>query len=86
MRLAAGQREFQPPQALTVGSDADLLVLGFEDRALLDVIFEIGVHLARADGLITDPADALQLIAKGFALGVLAAIGIVLAVHAGEDA
>ena len=77
MRFLAGQRELQPPQALAVRDDADLLVLGLEDRPLLDVIFEIGVHLARADLLVADPADALQLVAEALALGVLAAIGVV---------
>ena len=86
MRFLAGERELQPPQALPVGDDADLLVLGLEDRALLDMILEIGVHLARADRLVADPADALQLVAEGLALGVLAAIGIVERVDAGEDA
>ena len=76
----------QPPQALAVGDDADLLVLGLEDRALLDVVLEIGVHLARADLLVADPADALQLVAEGLALRVLAAIGVVERVDAGEDA
>ena len=76
----------QPPQALAVGDDADLLVLGLEDRALLDVVFEIGVHLARADLFVADPADALQLVAEVLAVRVRAAIGVVERVHAGEDA
>jgi len=82
----AGQRELQPPQALAVGDDADLLVLGLEDRALLDVVLEIGVHLARADLLVALPADALQFIAEARAVEVLAAIGVVERKHAGEHA
>ena len=35
---------------------------------------------------LADPADALQLVAEGLALGVLAAIGVVQRVDAGEDA
>ena len=86
MRLLAGQRELEPPQPLAVRHDADLLVLGLEDRPLLDVVLEVGVHLARADRLVADPADALELIAEGLALGVLAAIGVVERVDAGEHA
>jgi hypothetical protein len=63
-----------------------LLVLRFEDRALLDVVLEIGMHLAGADLLVADPADALQFVAEALALGILAAIGIVEAELAGEDA
>ena len=77
MGFLAGQREFQPPEALTVGDDADLLVFGLEDRALFDVIFEIGVHLARADLFVADPADAGELVAKAHAVRVLALIGVV---------
>ena len=84
MGLPAGQRELQPPQALTVGDDADLLVFGFEDRALLDVIFEIGVYLAGADFLVTDPADAFQFVAEEISFGILAVIGEIQAVRAGK--
>ncbi len=48
MRLLARQRELQQPEALTVGDDADMLIFGLEDWSLFDVVFEIGVHLARA--------------------------------------
>jgi hypothetical protein len=37
---------FDPAQALAVGDDADVLALGLQDRALLDVQLEEGVHLA----------------------------------------
>ena len=86
MGLAAGQREFQPPQALTVCDHADLLVFGLEDRALFDVVFEIGVHLPGADLFVAQPADALQLFAEGLALHILAGIGIIERMNAGEDA
>ncbi|MCY1240198.1 hypothetical protein D9M72_530330 [compost metagenome] len=86
MRLAPGQREFQPPQALTVSDDADVLVFGLKDRALLDMVFEIGMHPAGADLFVADPADAFQFIAEGLSFRILAAIGEVLAVHAGKDA
>ena len=48
MRLPAGQGELEPPEPLAVGDDADLPALGLEDRPLLDVQLEIGVHLPRA--------------------------------------
>jgi hypothetical protein len=86
VRFFAGQGELQPPQPLAVGDHADLLVLGLEDRALLDVILEVGVHLPRANLLVADPADALQLVAEGFTLRVLAAVGVVQRMDAGEDA
>src|SRR5690606_12272234 len=56
------------------------------DRPLLDVILEIGVHLARADFLLADPADALQFVTDLLALEVLATIGVVERDHAGEYA
>ena len=40
MALLAGDRALEPPQPLAVGDDADVLALGFEDRALLDVQLE----------------------------------------------
>ena len=86
MGLLAGKREFQPPQALTVGDDADFLFLGLQDRALLDMVFVIGVHLAGAHVFVADPADALQFVAEALALLVLAAIGIVEGQFAGEHA
>ena len=67
-----------------MGDDADLPVLGLEDRPLLDMVFEIGVHPAGADFLLADPADALQLVAERLALHVLAAIGVVERMDAGE--
>jgi hypothetical protein len=51
-------------QALAVGDDADVLALGLEDRPLLDVQLEEGLHLARADRLVALPADALELVAE----------------------
>lgn len=39
------------------------------------------MHLARAHFLVALPADALQLIAKGFALGIGARVGPVLRVN-----
>ncbi|MEO0823937.1 MAG: M20/M25/M40 family metallo-hydrolase, partial [Pseudomonadota bacterium] len=41
---------FDPAQALAMGDDADLHAFGLEDRALLDMELEEGVHLARTHG------------------------------------
>ena len=70
MRLLAGQGELEPPEPLAVGDDADLPALGLEDRPLLDVQLEIGVHLPRADLLLALPADPLQLVAEPLAVEV----------------
>ena len=86
MRFLADKCEFEPPQALAVSDHADLLVLRLEDRPLLDMVFEIGVHLARAHLFIAEPADALQLVAKRLAVRVLARIGVVQRMDAGKDA
>ena len=86
MRLLPGQGDLVPSLALSVGDDADLLVLGLQDRPLLDVIFEIGVHLARAHLLLAHPADALQFVAEALALQVGAPIGIVERQFAREHA
>jgi len=85
-RPALTRMRIEPPQALAVRDHADLLVLGLEDGPLLDVVFEIGVHPAGADRLVADPADAPELVAEALALAVLAAIGVVERVDAGEDA
>ena len=84
--LLAGQRHLQPFQALAVGDDADVDALVLEDRALLDMQFEEGVQLALADRLVALPADALELVAEALAVAVLAVVGPVLLVDAGEHA
>ena len=50
MRVLAGQRHLQPPEALPVGDDADVLPLGLEDRALLDMELEIRLQRPSGDG------------------------------------
>ena len=69
-----------------MGDDADVLALGLEDRPLLDVQFEQRVERAAAHRLRALEADPLQLVAEAEALGVLAVIGPVELVDAGEDA
>ena len=52
MALEAGEANFIPALALAVGDDADVDRLVLEDRALLDMELEIGVHRTPADGLV----------------------------------
>ena len=86
MRLLAGQRHLQPPDALPMRDDADVDLLGLQDRPLLDMQFEEGLDLARADLLVALPADTLQLVAEAIALAILAVVGPFEIVLAGEDA
>ena len=86
MALLAGQRHLQPLQALAMGDDADVDAFVLEDRPLLDVQLEEGLHLARADRFFALPADALEFVAEALAGLVLAVVGPVLLVHAGKDA
>ena len=65
---------------------ADVLARSLKDRTLFDVKLQHGMHLARAHRLFPDPADPRQLCPKGLALGIEAAIGIVLRVNARKDA
>ena len=86
MGVAAGERDLEPPEALAVGDDADLLALGLEDGALFDVQLEHGVDRAGADLLFSDPADAGEFVAEALALGVAPVIGVVERMDAREDA
>ena len=87
MRLAPGQPHLQPPEALAVGDDADVPALGLEDRALLDVELEHGVDPARARPS-RRPASRSGRARRRSACPRRRArsIGVVLLVHAGEDA
>ncbi len=82
MGVLAGQRDFQPPQALAMGDDADILAFCFEDRSLLDVEFQHRMHLARADLFVANPANALEYFAEHFAIQIRARLGIVFRVDA----
>src|SRR5690606_40278233 len=64
------RRSSDLPQPLSVGDDPDILALGFEDRALLDMKLEERLHLAGADLFVADPADAFQFVAEFQPLGV----------------
>ncbi len=86
MLALAGHRTFDPAQALAMRHDADLLALGFQDRALFDVVFEHRVDGPPADGLVAAPADAVQFGAKGLALRIGARGREIFVDHAREHA
>ena len=77
VRFLAPHRHLIPAHALNAGDDADHLVLGLEDRPLLDVKLEHRLELDVAGLGLALVADALQFIAELDALAVLARIGIV---------
>ena len=72
--------------ALHALHDADRLLLGLEDRALLDMGLEEGADLAPAAFHLTGIADALQLLADRLALGVRACQALLEAELAAEHA
>ena len=70
MRILAGEDELVPALTLRIGDDADGLALVLEDRALLDVRLEEGVHRPSADRLRAVVADPLQFLAHGLAVDI----------------
>ena len=85
MRILSRQRDLRPSQPLAVGDDTDVFLFGLQDRALLDVQFKEGVHLARTEFFLTFPANAGQFVLKAFVLCIRAIIGPVLTVDAGKN-
>ena len=65
MGLAPGQLDLVPAHALHAGDDADDLLLGLEDRPLLDMEFEHGAELDRAGRRLAAIADALDGLGEG---------------------
>ena len=62
MRVLAGDHGIEPDLRLRAGDDADLARLTFQDRALFDMQFKIGIggeRLRRVRPLITDGAQRL---------------------------
>src|SRR6185437_16050066 len=86
MALAPGQGDLDPLDALDAEHDANRLALRLEDRPLLDMRFEEGAELPSADRPIAEIADALQFLAHGLAIEVLAAVAVLLGEHAREYA
>src|SRR5208282_6691981 len=82
----AGQANFIPALALPVGDDSDVEILVLEDRPLLDMQFEEGVHRPPANRLLALEAAALEFVAERLALAVEPRIGEVLRIDAGEHA
>src|SRR3954454_25306776 len=60
MAFEPGDLAIVPDDALTAIDDADGLVFSFQQRSLLDMQFDKGAELARADGLTAAVADAVQ--------------------------
>ncbi|MGF6745811.1 hypothetical protein OKW36_001447 [Paraburkholderia sp. MM5482-R1] len=72
VRLLAREHDFVPALTLRVGDHADRPVFGLEYRPLFDVQFERRVNLAAAARQRARVADALQFLADGLAVDVLA--------------
>src|SRR3954452_24745600 len=60
MAFEPGDLAIIPDDALTPIDDAYGLVFGFQQRSLLDMQFDKGAELARADCLTAPVADAVQ--------------------------
>src|SRR3954453_2956833 len=60
MAFEPGDLAIVPDDALTAIDDADGLVFSFQQRSLLDMQFDKGAELARADGLTAAVADAVE--------------------------
>jgi hypothetical protein len=80
----AGHGAFDPAHPLPMGHDADRAVLGLEDRALFDVVFEHRVDPALARTFVPLPADPFKLVAEAQPLRVAARQGVVDVDHARE--
>ena len=86
MALEPRQGDLVPALALAMGDDADIAALVLEDRALLDMQFEIGAHRPAANGFGTLVADALQFTAERQPIRIGQRKGPVAVVDPGEDA
>src|SRR5581483_7739938 len=72
-----------PDDALAAIDHADGLVLGFQQRTLLDMQLDEGAELALPDRLAAAIADRVERLANGDAGGILARQDIVGGVFAG---
>jgi hypothetical protein len=70
--LEAGDLAVVPEHALAGIDHADGLALGFEDWSLLDVQLDEAAELLETDRLVAAIADAVERLADGRALDVLA--------------
>ncbi len=69
-----------------MGDNTNILVLRLQDRALFNVQLKERMHFARANLLVTPPADPCQFIAEFFAIGIFNIVSPFLFVHAGKNA
>ena len=67
-----------------MGHHANGLAFRLQYRPLLDMQLQHRMHLARADLLLPDPADARQFLAKDLALHIAATFGVFLRMDARE--
>ncbi|MGY4344231.1 hypothetical protein ACVWXM_000695 [Bradyrhizobium sp. GM7.3] len=72
MALEAGNLAVVPKHALAGIDDADGLAFGLQDRALLDVQFDEATELLEPDRLVAAITDAIERLADGGAISVLA--------------
>ena len=86
MRILAAPHAVVPALPERTGHHADDPVLALEDRALLDVRFEVGVEGASPDGRVAGVADALQRIAERRPVDVALLQQMRERKHAGERA
>ena len=87
MCLLPGHRDLVPVLALGAGDDADRLLLVLQDRALLDMGFEIGADIPAADRGGAVVADALEFVAEQVAGDVVGpGEHLLFAEHAGKGA
>ncbi|MNX91375.1 hypothetical protein D3C86_1234500 [compost metagenome] len=70
MHFHAGHRDVVPAQAERAGHHAYGFFFVFQDRALLDVRFEVGVHRPSAHRVGARVADGLELVAHADSLRV----------------
>jgi hypothetical protein len=67
---AAGDRDAEPRDALDAGDDAEVVALGGQDGALLDVQLDVRVRRREPLGLLAREPDPRELVADGRAARV----------------
>ncbi len=86
VRIAPPERKIVPANALAADDDADGLVLGLENRPLLDVRLEQRADRMLAAGLVAEVADAPEFVAEGLAVGIRSRPRVLLVEQPGVDA
>src|SRR6266567_5325263 len=86
VRILTGPAAVVPALPERAGHYADHLVFPLEDRPLLDVRFEVGVHSALADGCATGIADVMKRFTERDAIDIALGEKIVEREDSGEGA